>query len=158
MNISPALLSQLFGINYGVLKMQTAGLTHQDSLRQLPFRGNCLNWVLGHIVANRNEALLLLDEPPVWSEAETTTYQSDAEPITSDSEKVHPLEKILSDLDQSQERLMAALKRVSPETLAKVIGEETVGQQLAGLHFHEAYHAGQTELLRQLAGKNDKIV
>jgi hypothetical protein len=158
MNISPALLSQLFGRNYGVLKMQTAGLTHQDSLRQLPFQGNCLNWVLGHILTNRNKVLLLLDEPPLWGEAESTPYQSGSEPITSPSEKVYPLEKILSDLDQSQERLVAALKRVSPEALEKVVGEKTVGQQLAGLHFHEAYHTGQTELLRQLAGKSDKIV
>jgi uncharacterized damage-inducible protein DinB len=37
-------------------------------------------------------------------------------------------------------------------------GEDTVGEQLAFLHFHEAYHTGQTEMLRQLAGKNDKVI
>ena len=25
-------------------------------------------------------------------------------------------------------------------------------------YFHESYHVGQTELLRQLAGKNDKMI
>jgi hypothetical protein len=26
------------------------------------------------------------------------------------------------------------------------------------LYFHETYHVGQTELLRQLAGKNDQVI
>jgi uncharacterized damage-inducible protein DinB len=34
----------------------------------------------------------------------------------------------------------------------------TVGQRVFFLYFHESYHVGQTELLRQLAGKNDKII
>jgi uncharacterized damage-inducible protein DinB len=25
-------------------------------------------------------------------------------------------------------------------------------------YFHETYHVGQTELLRQLAGRNDKVI
>jgi hypothetical protein len=25
-------------------------------------------------------------------------------------------------------------------------------------YFHETYHVGQTELLRQLAGKNDQVI
>jgi hypothetical protein len=29
---------------------------------------------------------------------------------------------------------------------------------LAGLYWHEAYHTGQTEYLRQLAGKDDCVV
>jgi hypothetical protein len=32
--------------NLGIIKAQTEGLSHADSLLQLPFRGNCLNWVL----------------------------------------------------------------------------------------------------------------
>ncbi len=34
----------------------------------------------------------------------------------------------------------------------------TVGQQSFFLYFLEAYHVGETELFRQLAGKNDKII
>jgi hypothetical protein len=34
----------------------------------------------------------------------------------------------------------------------------TVGQRLFGLYFHQTYHIGQTELLRQLAGVNDKVI
>jgi hypothetical protein len=158
MDISPELLSRLFGITYRVIKSQTEGLTDQDSLLQPPFRGNCLNWVLGHIVTNRNRVLLLLDESPIWSEAEMAAYKTGSQPIAHPGENIHSLEKILSSLDQSQERLIAALQRVSQEKMEATIDEETMGQQLAGLHFHESYHTGQTELLRQLAGKNDAIV
>ena len=42
-------LTEAFARNANVIKMQTKDLTHADSLRQPPFQGNCLNWVLGHI-------------------------------------------------------------------------------------------------------------
>ena len=42
------------GRNLDVIKAQTKGLSHADSLLQLPFRGNCLNWVLGHIAGTRS--------------------------------------------------------------------------------------------------------
>ena len=153
--IAPELLAELFAINYRVIRRQVDGLTHEDSLLQLPFRGNCLNWVLGHIVATRNRALALLGEPPIWSEAEAARYATGSEPITSNADAL-PLEKILRDLDCSQERLTAALRRATDLNIPQ--GEDTVGEQLAFLHFHEAYHTGQTEMLRQLAGKNDKVI
>jgi hypothetical protein len=34
----------------------------------------------------------------------------------------------------------------------------TVGQRVLGLYFHETYHVGQLELLRQLAGTGDKVI
>lgn len=155
--ISADLIARYFSLNHRVIHRQTDGLTHEDSLLQPPFRGNCLNWVLGHIVANRNQVLTLLGEDPIWREEEAASYVSDSEPITS-SVKAHRLEKIIEDLDRSQERLNAALERVSPERLAEMEGDSTVGQQLTGLFWHEAYHTGQTEYLRQLAGKNDKVI
>jgi hypothetical protein len=33
-----------------------------------------------------------------------------------------------------------------------------LGGVLAFLNWHEAYHVGQLELLRQLAGKNDQVI
>jgi hypothetical protein len=53
-------------------------------------------------------------------------------------------------------------ERISAEELAQLTefqgSERAVGQALAGLHWHETYHTGQLELLRQLAGKNDAII
>ena len=156
--ISADIIRNYFTLNYRVIKQQLDGLTHADSVRQLPFRGNCLNWVLGHIVASRNNALRLLGEDPVWDEEQVAPYASGAEPITHPEGAAHSLEALVEALDRSQAQIMAALARALSEQLDTAVGETTIGKSLAGLYWHEAYHTGQTELLRQLAGKNDAVV
>lgn len=156
--ISANLIARYFSINHRVLHMQIEGLSHEDCLLRPPFRGNSLNWVLGHIVAGRSAALDLLGQEPVWSKAEAAPYASDSEPI-NDAD-AYPLEKLLADLDTAQERLEAALNRVTPEELAHVAEgkDRSLGERLSFNYWHEAYHTGQTELLRQLAGTDDKII
>ena len=155
--ISSEIIARYFSLNHRIIHRQIECLTHEDSLRQLPFRGNCLNWVLGHIAANRNRALTLLGEDPAWREEEAARYVSDSDPVMGDG-SAYPFEEIVAALDRSQERLDGALNRVSEADLAQVEGERTVGERLAGLYWHEAYHTGQTEYLRQLTGKDDKVV
>ena len=149
-----------FSATVFIVKRQTDGLTHAESLIQPPLRGNCLNWVVGHIVCRRNEALERLGESPFWDPATIAIYITGSDPIKESSQAL-PLESLLDDLYESQQRLEAALKSAKDETLERVIqiGEQsvTVRERLAGLHWHETYHSGQLELLRQLAGKNDKI-
>lgn len=155
--IDATLIARFFALNHRVIHLQINGLTHEESLLQPQFRGNCLNWVLGHIVATRNSALTLLGEDPVWSDEEAARYANDSEPITG-GEGALRLEKITADLDRSQERLTAALKHVSADALAQADGEQSPGERLAWLFWHEAYHTGQTEYLRQIAGKDDKVI
>jgi uncharacterized damage-inducible protein DinB len=153
-------LIQSFALTHRLIKMQTDGLTNADSLLQLPFRGNCLNWVLGHILVDRNRVLKRLGESPVWDESEIARYKQGSEPIVS-AEQALPLEKLLDDLDQSQQRIAAALAKISPEELAATVdagGDKSLGQALAGSHWHETYHTGQLEILRQLAGTDDVII
>ena len=73
----------LFKTNHWVVTHQTEGLTHEDSLLQLPFRGNCLNWVLGHILVSREQVLGMLGIEGSWTEEEIGRYKYDSEPITS---------------------------------------------------------------------------
>ena len=37
------------------IKLRIEGLTHADSMKQLPFPGNCMNWNIGHIMVYRDE-------------------------------------------------------------------------------------------------------
>lgn len=154
-------LMRSFALTHHIIRLQTDGLSHQDSLLQPPFRGNCLNWVLGHILVGRNTALQLLGEPPFWGEDEVSRYGTGSAPITNE-ERALPLGRLLGELDRSQERLTAALGRMQPEGLAAEIefrqSKRPLGQALAGLHWHETYHTGQLELLRQLAGRDDAII
>jgi hypothetical protein len=149
-------LATLFGLNLQVLKINTQGLTHEDSLIQPSPAGNCLNWVLGHLTATRNQVLKLLGEQPIWDEATTAMYIRGSKPMT-DGSKALRLERILGDLERSQEALIAGLVRLTPDALAAPGEQGTLADRIAMLHFHEAYHTGQVGLLRRLAGKEGMI-
>ena len=53
-------------------------------------------------------------------------------------------------------------KKITVKELAREIevGDRTMtlGQRLFGFYFHETYHTGQTEALRQLAGTDDQVI
>ncbi|MBC7261411.1 MAG: DinB family protein [Chloroflexi bacterium] len=160
--ISPQELAGAFERNLKIVQAQTKGLRHADSLLQPPFRGNCLNWVLGHLVTNRDRVLTLLGEVPAGNESVQARYGYGSEPVRGEGEGVLRLETLLDMLARSQERINIALARITPEELAKETqdhrGKTTVAERLFFLYFHETYHVGQTELLRQLAGTDDKVI
>jgi hypothetical protein len=146
----------LFGFNYYVLKKNLEGVTHEESLRQPESDGNCLNWVLGHIVTTRDAALKMLHQEPIWSQEQADPYRRGSSPIR-DGSRAESLEKIVADLERSQDRLIAGLEKVSEPELNAPAGDETVEKQLFTLQFHEAYHAGQTGLLRRMVGHEGAI-
>jgi hypothetical protein len=156
-------LSQTAATNYWILGRQTANLTHEQSLLQLPFRGNCMNWVLGHITTRRHEMLELVGAELIWTPEWQARYNTGSEPITSGADAMR-FEQILADLGTAHERLLARLAVITMDEMnapAKTVPQDpppTVAQRLAGLLWHETYHVGQTEILRQLAGTNDKII
>jgi len=160
MNTNTDALNMLFGINYTVLKKNLDGVTHEESLIQPEGGGNCLNWVVGHIVATRNNVMELLNQEPVWSKELSGFYQRGSDPLR-DGSNAQPLERILADLDRSQDLLVAGLAAVSEPKLSAPSSDksnaQTVGEMLFVLQFHEAYHAGQTGLLRRIAGHQGAI-
>lgn len=135
-------------------------MTHADTVLQLPFRGNCMNWVLGHLVDNRNQVLAALGEPLALDETLAARYERDSEPVVQADDAV-ALEQLMAALDDSQDRILAALEKVTAVTLSTIHNEErqtTLGDWIEFLHWHETYHVGQLEILRQLAGTDDKII
>lgn len=148
-------LASAMARNLDTIQEYTKGLTHADSLRQPPFRGNCMNWVLGHIADTRNLILQQLGEEPILSEAECKRYGYGSEPICADGEDILKLDRLLALLAEAQVRIAAALERATPETLAQEVqsflGKTTLGRLLFFLYYHETYHLGQLELLRELA-------
>ncbi len=45
----PESILQILAFNEYTLSRHLEGITAEDALPQLPFRGNCLNWVMGHL-------------------------------------------------------------------------------------------------------------
>ncbi len=158
--IDPDVLSKIFERNYWVICRQVDGLTHEDSVLQLPFRGNCMNWVVGHIVQSRDWVLTTLGLEAQLSEAEAALYKPGSEPIT-DGKTAVSFERLLALLQASQEKILATLEDCTKEEMDVVVNEErgtTMGERLEFSAWHEAYHTGQLEILRQLAGTNDAVI
>ena len=156
-------LIAFYSRNVMIVKMQTEGLSHEDSLIQLPFRGNCLNWVVGHLLSNRRNILKLLGADDFRPDIDIGRYDRESDPVLGDGDNVIPLTDLISLLEEAQERLNAALEKETEESLQRKApyrdrDQQTVGYWLLFLFFHDSYHVGQTEILRQAAGKDDKII
>lgn len=150
-----------FASNARVIARQAAGLTHADSLLQPPVRGNCLNWVLGHIAIHRDYILEALGEEKILGAAPIARYDRGSAPILGEEAGVLPLDTLLAAIDEAQKHIAAALARATADSLAREAPKSepaTVARQVFFLYWHETYHTGQTEFLRQLAGTNDKVI
>jgi uncharacterized damage-inducible protein DinB len=147
--------------NQEVIYTELAGITHAESLIQPTFNANCINWVVGHILSSRDNCLKLLDLPPVLTEAETSTYDYGSERLTG-TEKAIDFSELLARLDASFTSLSDHLKSLQSADLEKEVHlwkkPQPLGGMLAFFFWHEAYHIGQLNLLRQVAGKNDKTI
>ena len=151
---------QPYETNNRVIKMQSEGLTHEDSLIQLPFRGNCLNWVVGHMVASRDSVLKRVGQEPVWSAEVGGRYQYDSEPIVSAEDAgIINYDDILVALETGLERLKEAVEELSEAQLNEANEKgQTLAEYIGFMGWHGGYHTGQTEYLRQLSGKDDKVI
>ncbi|HSM70230.1 MAG TPA: DinB family protein [Anaerolineales bacterium] len=130
------------------------GLTHEETLIQLPIEVNCLNWVLGHIVTNRSHALEVVGADHAWQEDVRRLYHTGTENITPEGESMQ-VHALLRYLDESVELLKTALENASEEYLSENFtnyrGEKTREAHLGGFHWHETYHIGQLEIFKALA-------
>jgi hypothetical protein len=146
-------IAQTFQANHWLIKRLTDGFSHADSLLQPSYAGNCINWLAGHLLYNRNMALALLGAPELESAPALARYQTGSDPITGEDGAL-PFEQLLDAFDRSQERLEAALAGVTAQALAEIVdtprGERPLWRELDGLGWHETYHTGQFELLQAL--------
>jgi hypothetical protein len=102
----------------------------------------------------------LLGRDPVWNEEEAKPYQRGSEPLT-DPALAKNLGELVAMLETSQESMLAGIAEISAEDLQAPAPSgkegETVETGLAGLVFHEAYHVGETGILRRLLGYEGAI-
>lgn len=160
--IEAADLVRAFKRNTRIIEMQADGLSHADSLLQTEHNINCLNWVIGHVVQNRDQLLGALGREAVLPPEVSQRYAQESDPVTEDGPNVLKLEELLELLNVSQDQVAEALGSMTAEDFAQTQpqGERTVtvGSRVHFSYFHDTYHTGQTELLRQIAGTNDKII
>lgn len=158
----PAPLVRAFARNVAIVQMQAEGLSHLDSLVQTPYRVNCFNWVVGHLVASRDDVLAEIGASKVWTEETEGRYRRESEPITEDGPGVLPFSVLMDGLAETQRRIEQSVGALTEQQMAVEImtGDKPVSlaSRLRFYYFHDTYHTGQTEILRQFAGKNDTII
>lgn len=147
-----------FERNRRIVQAQCEGLSHEDALIQPPFGANCLNWTVGHLVVHRDKVLHALGQEGVLDEPTFARYTNESEPVTGDGPDIRPLADLLTALDESQERIAAAVPATDFAAPFDHDRFKTVGARVRFYYFHDTYHTGQTEILRSLAGKDDKLI
>ncbi len=156
--MSTDLLAVQLGYNNYTFHKNTDGVSHDESLAQPHPGGNCLNWVVGHLASSRDMMRGVVGLEPVLGKEEDPVYARSAEPLT-DASKAAPFAELTAAFARDQDDIVAAVAALTPEQLAAPAPfspaknpQETVATLLAGLIFHEAYHIGQTGVLRRIAG------
>jgi len=158
-------LASMYEFSYFAINRNLNELTQEDSLFIPEPSGNCINWVLGHIISARGMMLLLTGGgAPLFSAEEAAAFQRGSTGIKSGDQGMD-LARLKSALEESQKKLIPALQGLSDETLAADVPEKfkrppltgSVGHALTRLCYHEGYHNGQIGILRRLAGKEGAI-
>jgi hypothetical protein len=144
-----------FNRNASYMQMHLDGLTHTDAVLQPPVTGNCILWIVGHILCYRNYVHELLNLDLAISAAHAARFARGSEPVLHDDPALPRLETLYAAYQASQAALVPAL-RALPETTALAVvtqGDFTMprAELLMSYMRHESYHVGQLELLHELA-------
>jgi len=157
-------LAAMYEFSYGAIKRNLDGVTQDESLIIPDAGGNCLNWVLGHILVARGMLLTMTGGAPVLMPEQAEHYRRGSSPIQT-GDNVLDIGTLRGLLDDSQQQLIPAVVAMAEEDLAAPVPEQhrrppltgLLGEALIRLHYHEGYHNGQIGLLRRLAGKEGAI-
>jgi len=146
-----------------VLRMNVEGITQEQSLVNPEPAGNCLNWIVGHMLCVYNDVLPLVGQQPVMSKESLKRYGRGTPPLR-DAKEALPLSEMVSACDEAVKRFECGLGSLTPERLDRPAPfsptqnpDETVRSLLTIVAFHQAYHVGQTGVLRRIVGKPGAI-
>lgn len=151
-------LIQSFEITRRLVHKFADGLSNEDSVAVPSFKANNFNWVTGHILVSRARVLDLLGRPQVLSSAEAVLYETGSDLVTDNT--AVPLARLLAALDASQAEISQGLQTAGEDELAALYDSErkqTVLERIEGLHWHETYHLGQLEILRQVSAEKESF-
>jgi hypothetical protein len=156
------ILRKCYPANWISLAEQTEGLTHQESLLQPQPGGNCLNWVMGHLVVNLVDILKVLDGVMPSGLPDLAHYGFGSEPVHGDEPGVIELPVLVDAYALLTKTITDRLAQMSEADFDEEIefwqGQSRRGYVAFFYFFHNTYHIGQLEQLRNLAGKTEKVI
>ncbi len=135
-----------------------AGISHQQSLIHPKPQGNSMNWVIGHLVCIYNRTLPMLGQAPVMLSEKLQAYDRGSKPLADD--EALPFDELVAAFNEAVARWDAGLASMSSEALDRRAPfspfndpNETMRSLIGFFLYHQAYHSGQTGVLRRVAGK-----
>src|SRR5208283_3320690 len=98
---------KMYEFSYAAINRNLQDLSNEDTLVLPEGGGNCLNWVLGHVVSARGMVLMLAGTPPTLTGERLAPYRRGSHPEgTDDFADLATLRGWLSD---TQQQLIPAL-------------------------------------------------
>ena len=146
-----------------IIHLQTEGLSNAELLVQPPNGGNCMEWVLGHIADGLATILRVLDALPPENLPDLSRYQRGAEPILGPEAGLLGRAGLLEALDMLHSAAQTRLAELGEEAFDQeiiIFGDHAQRRGWWALFFlfHHSYHVGQLEILRNIAGRTEKII
>lgn len=141
-----------------VVEVQTEGLSQKDLMLQPQPGGNCMLWVLGHMVQSMKDIVMAIGATePVGYEA-YERFERTSEPLLEDEPGLPDLAKIREDFTALSKLAAETLENQADSYFNEPGWNGTKGATILFFSFHMSYHAGQLEYLRNLAGKTEKVI
>ena len=154
--------SNMIVMEHGILLKQIEDLTHADSLIQPQPGGNCMNWVIGHLVENLVEILKALGGETPSDLTGLAHYVYGSEPIRCEAPGVIDLQVLVDAYIQLTTLITDHLAQMTEADFDVEIdfwqGKRRRGYVAFFYFFHNTYHLGQLEQLRNLAGRPEKLI
>ncbi len=148
--------------NLELIKEQIKDVSDSEMLIQPPNGGNCMLWTLGHLTESLIPILRFLDGKKTEGLTDLSRFERGSEPILGPEAGLMTASELMTAYEVLHQ---AVLEKLEPMTDAD-FDEEVPGfgrparrgWMLFFMEFHHAYHIGQLELLRNLAGHTEKII
>jgi uncharacterized damage-inducible protein DinB len=138
-----------FEFIYKALSLNIENITHQESMMFPEAGGNCMNWMLGHILDYRNRMLAILNQEPIWNKETISCYKRGTNTAV-EKDNFLQWQQLLNYISHTQILILKTLKE-------EEINEPDKIKSFAQLLAHESYHTGQIGLLRRVLGKEGQL-
>jgi hypothetical protein len=160
--ITPKEYQSMLEGNLELIKEQIKDVSDSEMLIQPPNGGNCMLWTLGHLTESLIPILRFLDGKKPEGLTDLSRFERGSEPILGPEAGLMTASELMTAYEVLHQ---AVLEKLEPMTDAD-FDEEVPGfgrparrgWMLFFMEFHHAYHIGQLELLRNLAGHTEKII
>lgn len=148
--------------NLEIIKEQIKGVSDSEMLIQPPNGGNCMLWTLGHITQNLISTLGFLGGKKPEGLADLSRFKNGSEPVLGPEPGLMTVSALMAAYEMLHQAVIEKLESMTEvdfDVEVPGFGQPARrGYMLFFMEFHHAYHIGQLELLRNLAGHTEKII